>query len=144
MSVEVQQGRKPRASFQHNRAALLEVAQRHSQRARVGASLERLTEQACVGTDTLCRYFPTREALPAAVLQTRSAELMPTGRTSPNSVTPPRVCGSGCGPWRSISAPSAGCRNRSWPRPGRRNLATTEEYVRAAQRMGHVHPSVRS
>ncbi|MCW8102821.1 TetR family transcriptional regulator [Streptomyces tauricus] len=112
----------------------------------IGASLERVAEKAGVETGTLCRYFPTPEALPAAVLQTRSAELVPTGRTSPNSVTPPRSCGSGsgCGPWRSTSAPSAGCRNRSWPRPGRRNLATTEEYVRAAQRMGHVHPSVRS
>ncbi len=74
MSVEVQQGREPRASFQRNRAALLEGAQRHFMRDGVGASLERVAEQAGVGTGTHCRYFPTREALPAAVPRTRSAE----------------------------------------------------------------------
>lgn len=75
MSAEEQQGRKPRADVQRNRAALLEAAQRHFLRHGVGTSLEAVAREAGVGPGTLYRHFPTREALLAAVLQTRSEEL---------------------------------------------------------------------
>ncbi|MCX5529346.1 TetR/AcrR family transcriptional regulator [Streptomyces sp. NBC_00006] len=76
MSTSGQQGRKPRADVQRNRAALLEAAQRHFLRHGVGTSLEAVAKEAGVGPATLYRHFPTREALLAAVLQTRSEELV--------------------------------------------------------------------
>ncbi|MFI5966551.1 TetR/AcrR family transcriptional regulator [Streptomyces asoensis] len=76
MSAGGQQGRKPRADVQRNRAALLETAQRHFLRHGVGTSLEAVAKEAGVGPGTLYRHFPTREALLAAVLQTRSEELL--------------------------------------------------------------------
>ncbi|WP_405724719.1 TetR/AcrR family transcriptional regulator [Streptomyces sp. NBC_00028] len=76
MGASGQQGRKPRADVQRNRAALLEAAQRHFLRYGVGTSLEAVAKEAGVGPGTLYRHFPTREALLAAVLQTRSEELV--------------------------------------------------------------------
>lgn len=76
MSAKEQQGRKPRADVQRNRAALLEAAQRHFLKEGVGASLEAVAKEAGVGPATLYRHFPTREALLAAVLQMRSEELV--------------------------------------------------------------------
>ncbi|GHD07491.1 hypothetical protein GCM10010313_26720 [Streptomyces violarus] len=76
MSDKGQQGRKPRADVQRNRAALLEAAQRHFLKEGVGSSLEAVAKEAGVGPATLYRHFPTREALLAAVLQTRSKELV--------------------------------------------------------------------
>ncbi|MGY1967166.1 TetR/AcrR family transcriptional regulator, partial [Nocardia gipuzkoensis] len=72
MNASEQRGRKPRADVQRNRAALLETAQRHFLRHGVGTSLEAVAKEAGVGPGTLYRHFPTREALLAAVLQTRS------------------------------------------------------------------------
>lgn len=76
MSDKGQQGRKPRADVQRNRAALLEAAQRHFLNEGVGASLEAVAKEAGVGPATLYRHFPAREAPLAAVLQTRSEELV--------------------------------------------------------------------
>ncbi|MGA5194153.1 TetR/AcrR family transcriptional regulator [Streptomyces exfoliatus] len=76
MNAREQQGRRPRADVQRNRAALLETAQRHFLRHGVGTSLEAVAKEAGVGPATLYRHFPTREALLAAVLQTRSEEFM--------------------------------------------------------------------
>jgi AcrR family transcriptional regulator len=76
MSAGEQRGRKPRADVQRNRAALLETAQRHFLQHGVGTSLEAVAKEAGVGPGTLYRHFPTREALLAAVLQTRSEELV--------------------------------------------------------------------
>ncbi|MET7702792.1 TetR/AcrR family transcriptional regulator [Streptomyces sp. NPDC005485] len=76
MSADGQRVRKPRADVQRNRAALLETAQRHFLRYGVGTSLEAVAKDAGVGPGTLYRHFPTREALLAAVLQTRSEELV--------------------------------------------------------------------
>ncbi|MET9681003.1 TetR/AcrR family transcriptional regulator [Streptomyces coeruleorubidus] len=68
MSAGEQRGRKPRADVQRNRAALLETAQRHFLQHGVGTFLEAVAKEAGVGPGTLYRYFPTREALLAAVL----------------------------------------------------------------------------
>ncbi|MCQ9132167.1 TetR/AcrR family transcriptional regulator [Streptomyces hilarionis] len=76
MSAGGQQGRRPRADVQRNRAALMEAAQRHFLKYGVGTSLEAVAKEAGVGPGTLYRHFPTREALLAAVLQTRSEELV--------------------------------------------------------------------
>ncbi|GAA3911054.1 TetR/AcrR family transcriptional regulator [Streptomyces lacrimifluminis] len=76
MSTGEQRGRKPRADVQRNRTALLETAQRHFLQHGVGTSLEAVAKEAGVGPGTLYRHFPTREALLAAVLQTRSEELV--------------------------------------------------------------------
>src|SRR5690349_266833 len=76
MNAKEQQGRKPRADVQRNRVALLEAAQRHFLKYGVGTSLEAVAKEAGVGPGTLYRHFPTREALLAAVLQTRSEELV--------------------------------------------------------------------
>lgn len=56
MTVEGQQGRKPRADVRRNRAALLETAQRHILRSGVGASLEGVAKEAGVGPGTLYRH----------------------------------------------------------------------------------------
>ncbi|MEU7830230.1 TetR/AcrR family transcriptional regulator [Nonomuraea sp. NPDC049129] len=52
------------------------AAQRHFLDYGVGTSLEAVAKEAGVGPGTLYRHFPTREALLAAVLQTRSEELV--------------------------------------------------------------------
>ncbi|MEU1984442.1 TetR family transcriptional regulator [Nocardia sp. NPDC019395] len=75
MSTEERPGRRTRADVQRNRAALLEAAQRQFLKFGVGTSLEAVAKEAGVGPGTLYRHFPNREALLAAVLQTRSAEL---------------------------------------------------------------------
>ncbi|MEV6250567.1 helix-turn-helix domain-containing protein [Streptomyces sp. NPDC051742] len=76
MNASGQPGRRPRADVQRNRAALLETAQRHFLQHGVGTSLEAVAKEAGVGPATLYRHFPTREALLAAVLQTRSEEFV--------------------------------------------------------------------
>ncbi|MFC9663987.1 TetR/AcrR family transcriptional regulator [Nocardia sp. NPDC127606] len=76
MNATEQRERKPRADVERNRAALLQTAQRHFLRHGVGTSLEAIAKEAGVGPGTLYRHFPTREALLAAVLQTRSEELV--------------------------------------------------------------------
>ncbi|MGW6922502.1 TetR/AcrR family transcriptional regulator [Streptomyces sp. NPDC054950] len=76
MGAGEQPGRKPRVDVQRNRAALLETAQCHFLRHGVGTSLQAVAKDAGVGPGTLYRHFPTREALLAAVLQTRSEELV--------------------------------------------------------------------
>ncbi|MFD8102852.1 TetR/AcrR family transcriptional regulator [Nocardia fluminea] len=76
MNASEQRGRKPRHDVQRNRTALLETAQRHFLRHGVGTSLEAVAKEAGVGPGTLYRHFPTREALLAAVLQTRSEKLV--------------------------------------------------------------------
>lgn len=75
MSSVERQGRKPRADVRRNRAALLEAAQRHFLTYGVDASLEAVAKEAGAGAGALYRHFPTRDALLAAVLQTRSEEL---------------------------------------------------------------------
>ena len=76
MNAGEQVGRKPRADVRRNRAALLETAQRHFLQYGVGTSLEAVAKDAGVGPGTLYRHFPSRETLLAAVLQTRSEELV--------------------------------------------------------------------
>ena len=55
--------RKPRADALRNRERILEVAKAAFTRQGANASLEEIAKQAGVGTGTLYRHFPTRDAL---------------------------------------------------------------------------------
>jgi AcrR family transcriptional regulator len=55
--------RKPRTDALRNRERILEVAKAAFSRRGANASLEEIAKQAGVGTGTLYRHFPTRDAL---------------------------------------------------------------------------------
>ncbi|MGR4852003.1 TetR/AcrR family transcriptional regulator [Streptomyces sp. LARHCF252] len=127
MSDKGQQGRKRRADVQRNRAALLEAAQRHSLNEGVGASLEAVAKEAGVGPATLYRHFPAREALLAAVLHTRSEELVARRAEIAQLGDASEALRQWLRAMRSTSAPSAG-RNRSWPQPGSGSRTTRSPF----------------
>ena len=154
MSASGQQGRRPRADVQRNRAALLEAAQRHFQKHGVGTSLEAVAKDAGVGPGTLYRHFPTREALLAAVLQTRSEELVARQADITRLGDPAEALRqwlrameeyfsafSGL-PEPLLTAARAQEPDNPLTIPCDTLTATTDEYVRAAQLAGHVRPSV--
>ncbi|MEU4808652.1 TetR/AcrR family transcriptional regulator [Nocardia fluminea] len=149
------QGRKPRADVQRNRAALLATAQRHFRQHGVGTSLEAVAKEAGVGPGTLYRHFPTREALLAAVLQTRSEELG-ARRTDIEQLGD---AGAALEQWlrameeyfsafSGLPEPlmtAARAQNPDNPLtiPCDIFIATTDKYVKAAQNEGHVRAAVR-
>ena len=61
-----------RADAQRNREHILDVAEEYFAEHGVNGSLDALAKQARVGTGTLYRHFPTREALLAALLTARA------------------------------------------------------------------------
>lgn len=155
MGASGQQGRRPRADVQRNRAALLEAAQRHFLKYGVGTSLEAVAKEAGVGPGTLYRHFPTREALLAAVLQTRSEELV--GRQE-------EIAGLGDAdkalkqwlraleeyfsafsglPEPLMAAARAQDPDNPLTLPCDTVISATEQYVQAAQRTGSVRASVK-
>jgi AcrR family transcriptional regulator len=67
--------RRPRADFARNRQEILGSAERQFTAEGVNSSLETVAKNAGVGSATLYRHFPTREALLAEVLQGRSDRL---------------------------------------------------------------------
>lgn len=67
--------RRPRADFERNRSEILTQAERHFAAEGVGTSLEAVARDAGVGSATLYRHFPTRDALLAEVLERRSAQI---------------------------------------------------------------------
>ncbi|MET7493674.1 TetR/AcrR family transcriptional regulator [Streptomyces sp900116325] len=154
MSTEDRRERKPRADVMRNRAALLDAAQRHFLRYGVGTSLEAVAKEAGVGPATLYRHFPSREALLAAVLQTRSDELL-ARRTEIARVGD---AAEGLRQWvRALeqyfsafsglpeplmAAAKAQEPNNPLTLPCDILIATTDEYVLAAQRAGRARPSV--
>ncbi len=103
VNAKGQQGRRPRADIQRNRAALLEAV----------ANLPRCTGTSPPGrhgSQSCCRHAPRNWWC--------------AGRISLSSATPPRRYASDWGPRRNTSAPSADCRHRSWPQPGNRSRTT--------------------
>jgi AcrR family transcriptional regulator len=154
MNVEGQQGRRPRVDVQRNRAALLEAAQRHFLRFGVGASLEAVAKEAGVGPGTLYRHFPTREALLAAVLQTRSEELMARradiaqlGDASEALRQWLRAMEEYFSAFSGLPEPLMTAARGQEPDnpltlPCGLLITTTDEYVRAAQLAGHARASV--
>ncbi|MEU1520300.1 helix-turn-helix domain-containing protein [Streptomyces sp. NPDC005811] len=154
MNAREQQGRKPRADVQRNRAALLEAAQRHFLRDGIGTSLEAVAKEAGVGPGTLYRHFPTREALLAAVLQSRTEELV----ARRESIAGLDDAGVALAQWLRamedylsaysglpeplMAATRAEDPDNPLTVPCDELIATTDAYVRAAQRTGYVRPSV--
>ncbi|MGZ4531613.1 MAG: TetR/AcrR family transcriptional regulator [Mycobacteriaceae bacterium] len=69
------QTRRPRADFERNRSEIIAQAERHFAAAGVGASLEAVARDAGVGSATLYRHFPTRDALLAEVLERRTTQI---------------------------------------------------------------------
>ncbi|WP_030622760.1 TetR/AcrR family transcriptional regulator [Streptomyces sclerotialus] len=155
MNVEGRQGRRPRADVQRNRAALLEAAQRHFLRFGVGTSLEAVAKEAGVGPGTLYRHFPTREALLAAVLQTRSEELMARradiaqlGDASEALRQWLRAMEEYFSAFSGLPEPLMAAARAQEPDnpltlPCDLLITTTDEYVRAAQLAGHARASVK-
>ncbi|MER7193887.1 TetR/AcrR family transcriptional regulator [Streptomyces flaveolus] len=153
MNAKEQQGRKPRADVQRNRTALLEAAQRHFLRDGVGTSLEAVAKEAGVGPGTLYRHFPTREALLAAVLQSRTAEL----EARREDIARIDDAGTALTRWLRamedylsaysglpeplMAATRAQDPDNPLTVPCDELIATTDGYVRAAQRTGYVRTS---
>lgn len=155
MSPADKQERKPRADVQRNRAALLETAQRHFLEHGVGTSLEAVAKDAGVGPGTLYRHFPTREALLAAVLQTRSEELE-ARRADIDRLDDPEEAlrrwlramedyfSSFSGlPEPLMTAARAQEADNPLTVPCHILINATDEYVQAAQRTGHVRDGVK-
>ncbi|MFE2738252.1 TetR/AcrR family transcriptional regulator [Streptomyces sp. NPDC056721] len=155
MNAREQQGRKPRADVQRNRAALLDAAQRHFLQFGVGTSLEAVAKEAGVGPGTLYRHFPTREVLLAAVLQTRSeelvarqAEIAQLGDVSAALEQWLRAMEEYFSAFSGLPEPLMAAARAQEPDnpltlPCDTLINTTDEYVQAAQRAGHVRPSVK-
>ncbi|MFJ9036921.1 TetR/AcrR family transcriptional regulator [Streptomyces sp. NPDC102406] len=154
MGIDGRHERKPRADVMRNRAALLEAAQRHFLRHGVGTSLEAVAKEAGVGPATLYRHFPTREALLAAVLQTRSDELVARqARIARLDDAAERLrqwlraleeyfsAFSGL-PEPLMAATKAQEPDNPLTLPCDTLIATTGEYLEAAQRAGEARPTV--
>lgn len=154
MSPVGKQERKPRSDVQRNRAALLEAAQRHFLEHGVGTSLEAVAKDAGVGPGTLYRHFPTREALLAAVLQTRSEELEQR-RSDIDRLDEPADAlrqwlramedyfSSFSGlPEPLMAAARAQDADNPLTVPCHILIGATADYVHSAQRAGHVRDSV--
>jgi AcrR family transcriptional regulator len=69
------QSRRPRADSDRNRIEILNQAEKHFSDHGVNASLETVARSAGVGSATLYRHFPTRDALLAELLQRRNTRL---------------------------------------------------------------------
>lgn len=155
MSTEApQQGRKARADVQRNRSALLDAAQKHFLKYGVGTSLEAVAKEAGVGPGTLYRHFPTREALLAAVLQSRRQELearraeieriddaLSALRHWMRAMEEYFSAFSGL-PEPLMAAARAQDPDNPLTIPCHDIIATTDEYLQTAQRAGQVRPSV--
>ncbi|GGL18860.1 TetR/AcrR family transcriptional regulator [Streptomyces flaveus] len=155
MSAGEQRGRKPRADVQRNRTALLETAQRHFLQHGVDTSLEAVAKEAGVGPGTLYRHFPTREALLAAVLHTRSEELVARQAGIDRLADPAqaleqwlRAMEEYFSAFSGLPDPLMAAARAQEPDnpltiPCHTLITATDQYVQAAQLTGHVRDSVR-
>src|SRR5258707_14183411 len=80
--------RKQRADAQRNRERILEVAKDAFTRSNSDINLDDVAKQAGVGTGTLYRHFPTREALLEAVYRTEVEKLAAAERRFAESMAP--------------------------------------------------------
>jgi AcrR family transcriptional regulator len=80
--------RKPRTDAQRNRERILEVAKLAFTRSGANASLDDIGKSAGVGTGTLYRHFPTRDALIEAVYRTEVEKLAAAERKFTAAMTP--------------------------------------------------------
>ncbi len=72
--------RKPRADAQRNRERILEVARLAFTRHGAEATLDQIARQAGIGSGTLYRHFPTRDALIEAVYRSEVEKLTAAGQ----------------------------------------------------------------
>ena len=72
--------RKPRADAQRNRERILEVARLAFARHGAEATLDDIARQAGIGSGTLYRHFPTRDALIEAVYRSEVEKLTAAGQ----------------------------------------------------------------
>jgi len=80
--------REPRKDAQRNRERILEVAKDAFARSGAGTSLDEIAKQAGVGTGTLYRHFPTRDALLEAVYRTEVEKLAAAERNLAQDLSP--------------------------------------------------------
>lgn len=146
--------RKPRSDVLRNRSVLLDTAGQHFLRHGVGTSLDAIAREAGVGPGTLYRHFPTREALLAAVLQTRDDELTQRQAAAEELSDPWEALHA----WLSaledylnsfsgLPEPLMAATRASDPEnpltlPCTELIATTDEFLHAAQKAGAARPEV--
>src|SRR6202042_2882180 len=80
--------RKPRTDALRNRERILEVAKVAFTRQGANASLEEIAKQAGVGTGTLYRHFPTRDALIEGVYRNEVEKLAAAERKFSDAMAP--------------------------------------------------------
>jgi len=138
-----------------NRASILEAAQHHFLLHGIGTSLEAVAKDAGVGPGTLYRHFPTREALLAAVLQSRSTELITRRETILQIAAPDEALQQWLqaledylNAYSGLPEPLMAATRASEPDnpltyPCDQLITMTDEFLRAAQLAGHVRSEVR-
>lgn len=141
-----------RADARRNRDRVLQTALRHFDLHGVTASLEEIARDAGVGPGTLYRHFPSREALLAATLQDRQAELLATA----NDVRDTQDADAALAKWlqalqdylrtfNGLTAPVlAAVKEQASPLSLSCDtlVAITGEFLERAQRDGHARASV--
>jgi AcrR family transcriptional regulator len=142
--------RKLRSDVIRNRASILEAAQRQFLAHGVGTSLEAVAKEAGVGAGTLYRHFPTREALLAGVLQLRSEELVARRAQVALIADPDEAlrqwmraledyfCAFSGLPEPLMAAAREHEPDNPLTLPCDRLIATTDQYLQAAQLRGHA------
>ena len=80
--------RKPRADARRNRQRILEIAKKAFTRSGANISLDEVARQAGVGTGTLYRHFPTRDALLDAVYRSEVEKLAAAERKFAETMPP--------------------------------------------------------
>jgi AcrR family transcriptional regulator len=145
--------RRPRADFERNRLEILTQAERHFAELGVGASLDAVARDAGVGSATLYRHFPSRDALLAEVLERRAAQI----ETEIERIESMSDSGAALEAWLVAMEDFFGAYD-GLPGPLRNAfleehnpLATTcvgfvkstDRLLRAAQEDGHARPGVR-
>jgi AcrR family transcriptional regulator len=80
--------RKPRADAQRNRERILEVAKMAFTKSGANISLDELAKNAGIGSGTLYRHFPTRDALLEAVYRTEVERLAAAERDFSRTMSP--------------------------------------------------------
>ncbi|OUM45649.1 TetR/AcrR family transcriptional regulator [Arthrobacter sedimenti] len=147
--------RKLRSDVVRNRASILEAAQRHFLAHGVSASLEAVAKEAGVGAGTLYRHFPTREALLAGVLQLHSEELVARREQIAQVADPDealrqwtRALEDYFSAFSGLPEPLMAAAREHEPGnpltlPCDHLIATTGEFLEAAQLHGHARPSLK-
>src|SRR5271154_7222966 len=83
-----QPARRPRADAKRNRERILEVAKEVFTRNGAAASLDDIARRSGIGSGTLYRHFPTRDALIAAVYRSEVEKLAAAERQFSDAMPP--------------------------------------------------------